>query len=44
MHSGFFCFLFISEDTPLCIIILINEWEVLVDTSAMEINNIINSF
>lgn len=43
MHSDFF-FFFISEDTPLCIIILINEWQMLVDTSGVEINNMINSF
>lgn len=42
MHSD--NFFFTSKDTPLSIIILINEWQMVVDTSAMEINNIVNSF
>lgn len=42
MHSD--NFFFISKDIPLCIIILIHEWQMVVDTSTMEINKIINSF
>lgn len=46
MHSDnfFFFFFFNFKDIPPCIIILITEWQVVVDASTMEINNIINSF